>query len=105
MIVTFIYKIGQDTTKYYGKYIGYVSEEYEEGLDKEIQDKLYTIFEREYGIKNIEDILVGILGFSKGTSDFFSENESNIFDILYCNWPKQQPEIYLKGNLIKNFSL
>lgn len=103
MIVTFIYKLGQDNTKYYGKYIGYVSSDYEEGLDKEITSILYHIFEKEYGVKNIEDIVVGVLGFARDTYDYFSENEANIFDLLYCDWSNQEPEIYLNGKLLKSY--
>ena len=99
MIVTFIYKINDK--KYYGKYIGYISDNYEVGLDKEISYKLYNIFRKFYSIKDEEEVSIGILGFNRDTYDYFSENEAKVFDLLYCDWSNQDPEIYLEGNLIK----
>lgn len=106
MIITFIYKINNSSTfdnskKYYGKYIGYMSDDYEEGLDKELTHKLYDLFKKYYSINNIDDIVIGVIGFNRDTYDYFSENEANIFDILYCDWSNQEPEIYLDGKLIK----
>ena len=106
MIITFIYKIKNSNLydsnhKYYGKYIGYVSDDYEEGLDKELSNTLYTLFENHYSIKSIDDIVIGVLGFNRDTYDYFSENEANIFDLLYCDWSNQEPEIYINGKLIK----
>lgn len=99
MIVTFIYKINGQ--KYYGKYIGCIPTDYEEGLDKKLAIKLYEIFEKYYSLKE-EDLLIGVLGFNRDTCDYFSENESKIFDLLYCDWSNQEPEIYIEGKLMKN---
>jgi len=79
-----------------------ISDDYDEGLDKEIQCKLYNIFKKEYNLENIDDITIGILGFVRDTHDYFSEKEANIFDLLYCDWNIQETEIYIKGKLIKN---
>ena len=100
MIVTFIYKI-KNGEKYYGKYIGYLSDDYEEGLDKELIEKLYNIFEKHYFVSSLDDIVLGVLGFSRDTYDYFSDNESKIFDLLYCNWSNQEPEVYINGKLLK----
>lgn len=100
MIVTFIYKI-KNSEKYYGKYIGYLSDDYEEGLDIELTQKLYNIFEKYYFANSLDDIVVGVIGFNRDTYDYFSDNESNIFDLLYCNWSNQNPELYINGKLIK----
>jgi len=104
MIITFIYKIKGSDTKYYGKYIGYITDDYEEGLDVELFHELNKnkILERYYSVSCQEDITIGILGFSRGESyDFFSEKESNIFDLLYCDW-HNNPEIYVNGKKIKD---
>lgn len=101
MIITFIYKFKGDNQKYYGKYIGYMSDQYEEGLDKELANTLYSIFEKHYSITSMDDVVIGILGAYRETSDYFSENESNIFDLLWCDWTIGEPELYLDGKLIK----
>lgn len=99
MIVTFMYKINGQ--RYYGKYIGYVIDNYLEGLDREMAYKLENIFEKYYSTKK-EDVVVGVLGFNRDTYDYFSEIEANIFDILYCDWSNQEKEIYVNGKLVKD---
>jgi hypothetical protein len=101
MIITFIYQFKGTKKKYYGKYIGYMPEEYEEGLDKELSHSLFEIFQKHYLIGNIDDVVIGILGFNRDTYDYFSENEANIFDLLYCNWSNQDPDLYIDGNPVK----
>jgi hypothetical protein len=101
MIITFIYKFKGDHKIYYGKYIGYITDDYEEGLDKELASTLYSIFEKHYSISSMDDVVIGILSFYRDTSDYFSENEANIFDLLCCEWSIGEPELYLDGKLIK----
>ena len=101
MIVTFIYKNKNSNTKYYGKFIGYITNDYIEGLDKEMSYLIYDIVKEYLNLQNEEDLIVGIIGFSRGeTNDYFSENESQIFDLLCCNWSKNSKEIYLNGKLL-----
>jgi hypothetical protein len=101
MIVTFLYKNKNSNTKYYGKFIGYIKNSYEEGLDKEIVYLIYDIVKDYLNLLSIEDLIVGVLGFNRGEgTDYFSENEAYIFDLLLCNWPKDQKEIYLNGKLL-----
>jgi uncharacterized pyridoxamine 5'-phosphate oxidase family protein len=101
MIITFIYKIKDDKTKYYGKYLGQITDKYEEGLDIELLNKIYPVLKDIYTLDTEDDISVGILGFNRDTYDYFSEKESDIFDLLYCNWSNQPKEIYLNKKLIK----
>ena len=101
MIITFIYKIKNDNNTYYGKYLGYMTDKYEEGLDTELLNKIFPILKDEYQLEDQDDILVGVLGFNRDTYDYFSEKESNIFDLLYCNWSNQPKEIYLNKKLLK----
>ena len=49
----------------------------------------------------MDDVVIGILSFYRDTSDYFSENEANIFDLLCCEWSIGEPELYLDGKLIK----
>lgn len=105
MIITFIYKFKGDYKIYYGKYIGYMTYDYEEGLDKELTNTLYHIFEKYYSISSIDDVVIGILNACRDTSDYFSENEANIFDLLFCDWSIGEPELYLDGKLVKKEKL
>lgn len=102
MIVTFIYKHKNSNTKYYGKYIGQISTSYEEGLDRQIAYFIFNILKEPLNLSETEDLIVGILGFNRDTTDYFSEEESHIFELLYCNWSPTNSEIYLYGKLIKN---
>lgn len=102
MIVTFIYKTKNSNTKYFGKYIGYISNNYEQGLDREIVNYIYTILKTPLNLSDPSDLIIGILGFNRETCDYFSEEEAHIFDFLYCNWTGgQEKEVYLQGNPIK----
>jgi len=106
MIVSFIYRFKNDPTMYYGKYIGYVSDNYEDGLDTEIANIIKNPLQNELESRNIDpedpsSITIGILGADRNIKDYFSENEKDIFNLLYCNWSNQTPEFFLNGNLIK----
>lgn len=106
MIVSFIYRFKNDPTIYYGKYIGYVSNDYEEGLDKEMVNIIKYPLQKELESRNIDpedpsSITIGILGADRDIKDYFSETEKDIFNLLYCNWSNQPSEFFLNGNLIK----
>jgi hypothetical protein len=101
MITTFIYKSKNSNTKYYGKYIGFIPEDYEEGLDREIANIVYKILKDILLINDIEDLVIGILSFNRDSYDYFSEKEADIFDLLYCKWSYESTEIYIGGKLIK----
>ena len=103
MIVTFIYKKKNSNTKYFGKYIGYLSSSYEEGLDRELATRyIYDLVKESLYLNDPSELIIGILGFNRETCDYFSEEEAYIFDLLYCNWTGgQEKEIYLNGNSIK----
>ena len=93
MIVTFLYRI-QDRT-YYGKYIGAISDDYEEGLDIEIQDIIFPILKGYHSLIDPSEIAVGILSAQRNGSDYYSEQEKNVFDFLFCKWSNQPVEIFL----------
>lgn len=101
MIITFIYKIKNDNNTYYGKYLGYMSDDYEEGLDIELLSKIFHVLKEGYNVETCDDVNIGVLGFNRDTYDYFSEKEANIFDLLYCNWSNQPKEIYLNKKLLK----
>jgi hypothetical protein len=106
MIVSFIYRFKGDPKIYYGKYIGYVSDDYEEGLDREIAIILMNPLKEELKRRYIDSedpssIIVGVLGCDRDIKDYFSETEKDIFDLLFCNWSNQNPEFFLNGHLIK----
>jgi hypothetical protein len=93
MIVTFLYRMGDGPRKY-GKYIGYLSDDYEEGMDKELEGIMWPLL----GLPGSrEDFHIGILFHSRVGSDYFSEDEKLVFDVLYCNWSNQAVELFIDG--------
>lgn len=101
MIVTFIYKNNKDENKVcYGKYIGFLNENYisQEGMDIELKNIMYEKFFKRFNLE-LDDIIIGILGFNRDTNDYFSEDEKYIFDLLYLNWSNQPIEIYFNGKI------
>jgi hypothetical protein len=95
MIITFLYRI-LDSTRY-GKYIGAVSDDYEEGLDIELRNILYPLVADHYFLKDPMEFQIGILSAQRNGSDYYSEEEKKVFDILYCKWSNQREEIFLHG--------
>jgi len=95
MIITFLYRI-LDSTRY-GKYIGAVTDDYEEGLDIELRTILYPLIADHYSLKDPTEFQIGILSAQRNGSDYYSEEEKNVFDILYCKWSNQMAEIFLHG--------
>ena len=102
MIITFLYRIGE--TLHHGKYIGYMPNNYEEGLDIEVLNICYPIWKRAYSLQDKSDVCVAILFYQRSGGDYFSENEKHIFDTLYCNWTTQVVEIFINGTLWKKSS-
>ena len=94
MIVTFLYRIHE--TVYHGKYIGYISDDYEEGLDIEIRRIFYPIWKHAYSLQSISDVYVGILSYQRKEYEYFSEHEKYVFTSLYCNWDTES-EIFIDG--------
>jgi len=109
MIITFIYKSKNDPNQkiYHGKYIGILNQPYsnEEGMDVELKNIIYEkSLKKQFNLNSgaesdIDNIIIGILGFNRDTNDYFSENEKDIFDLLYLNWSNQPIEIYFNGKL------
>jgi hypothetical protein len=93
MIITFLYRI-LDSTRY-GKYIGAVSDDYEEGLDIELRGILYPLIADHYFLEDPNELRIGILSAQRNGSDYYSEEEKNVFDLLYCNWSNQKEELFL----------
>jgi hypothetical protein len=99
MFITFLYRIGEKM--YHGKYIGYMPVDYEEGLDIEVLNKCYPIWEQAYSLQNISDVCVAVTSHQRNGLDYFSENEKYIFDTLYYHWTNQPVEIFIHGKLWK----
>ena len=82
---------------YYGKYIGYLSDKYDEGLDTELLTVCYPVLCHAYSLDNETEISLGIMSYQRQGVDYFSENEKNCFDLLYCNWSNQPVEVFING--------
>lgn len=105
MIVTFLYRIktGEVVDRYFGKYIGRIVS-YEEGLDRCLVDTLYSLFQHLYpSIQDPMDISIGVLSVDRESKDYYSEEEKDIFDLLYCEWPVSPREVFFKGHPVKEF--
>ena len=101
MIVAFLYRVRGVTGRCYGKYIGRVPA-YEEGLDRAIAvDILLPFFQTMYAPRTIEegDISVGVLFVDREIQDYYSEEEKDVFDLLYFHWPSGV-EVFLEGKEI-----
>jgi len=99
MIVTFLYRVKGDATRYYGKYIGKCPSTYEEGMDRALAEIMFPFFQHTYpdSITDLYDLLIGVISVERDGQDYFSEHEKDIFDLLYCNWSNQPVEIHLNG--------
>ena len=95
MIVTFLYHVGNLT--HHGKYIGYVSDTYDEGLDIEIQKTIYPYVKDYYQLTDQSQLKIGILFYQKDSYAYFSPEESKVFQLLFCNFPNEDKELYLHG--------
>jgi hypothetical protein len=104
MIITFMYRVKHSPTLYHGKYIGALTDTYEEGLDVELLNTIFPILHATYSINDTSDVTLGILSYHRDKLDYFSENEKDIFDLLYCNWKAQPSEIFVAGKLIRHLS-
>jgi len=99
--ITFIYTIGKNNKKYYGKYcFDYMSDDHG-GLDMEVKNIL-TKGLNEYRTKNNmkklkSKINLGILSFSSNDviPTFSTHNEIKCFD-FYCSYDN----IYVNGRLV-----
>jgi len=98
MIITFIYTVPSCERVFYGKFIGYINENYENGLDMELTHIIFPVLQKYYNIKDESDATVGIISHHrKEGPDYFSENEKNVFTMLYCKWSAQPSEIFMNG--------
>ena len=97
MIITFLFRVNYDVPRSYGKYIGYVSDDYEEGLDIELRNCLYPVLKESYRLEQESDLQIGIVSHHRDGSDYFSEEEKNVFDVLYCKWSNQPCDLFIGG--------
>jgi len=95
MIITFLYRINDLT--YYGKYIGYISDNYEDGLDIEIQRIIYPYVKEYYHLTHPSQLHIGILFYQSTSYTYFSSEECNVFQFLLCNFSNDNKELYLHG--------
>lgn len=98
MIITFLYQI--QGIRYYGKYVGYLSDDYEEGLDIELKNIIYPEIANYYDTEDPSDVQIGVLFSSRNGSDYFSEEEKTVFGLLYLNWSNEPKEVFIHGNKI-----
>lgn len=101
MIITFLFRIKYGETRYYGKYIGYASDDYDEGLDIELRSQLFPVLKKYYGLDEESDLQIGVLSHNRDGYDYFSEEEKNVFDLLYCNWSNQPRELFICGKPVE----
>ena len=99
MIATFLYRIKDDNTRYYGKYIGKCPSTYEEGMDRALADILFPFLQHIYPDRLMDpyDLSIGVISVERNGQDYYSEHEKAIFDLLYCNWSNQPIEVILYG--------
>jgi len=95
MIITFLFRIKYGEIRYYGKYIGYASSQYEEGLDIELHHELFPLLKKYYELEEETDLQIGIISHHRDGSDYFSEEEKNVFDLLYCKWSNQPCDLFI----------
>ncbi len=95
MTVTFIYKINNDNTVYFGKYIGYITDDYDNSLDYEIKSMIYPILKTKYNNLQKSDLHTGILFHKKQEFDYYSENEKYAFNLWCCETNYDQKKIFL----------
>ena len=80
MIVTFFYTLPDRPSPLYGKYVGYVSNTYEDGLDMEVARLIFPVVQQYYQLSEDAVVTVGILShYRKDSMDYCSENEKNAF--------------------------
>ena len=97
MIISFLFRVNYDVPRSYGKYIGYVSDDYEEGLDIELRNYLYPVLKEYYRLEQESDLQIGIVSHHRDGSDYFSEEEKSVFDVLYCKWSNQPCDLFIRG--------
>lgn len=95
MLITFLYRIRDST--YYGKYVGAMSDDYDEGLDIELRNLIFPLIRDVYSMDDASELIVGILFSQRKDVDYYSESEKIVFDLLYCKWSNQKPELFLHG--------
>ena len=102
IFITFIYKVGNNNKRYYGKYCAdYISDDHE-GLDsivKNILIKGLNEYRKKNNIKKLKSkIMIGILSFSSNDiiPTYSTDDEIKCFDFYYENYDK----IYINGKLI-----
>ena len=101
MIITFVFRVKYGEMRSYGKYLGAVSDDYEEGLDIELRNTLFPVLKKYYGLEQESDLQLGIVSHHRNGSDYFSEEEKNVFDVLYCKWSNQPCELFISGKRVE----
>ena len=97
MIITFLYRFTGSTVRYYGKYIGRISDDYEEGLDRVLAEILFPVFQSTYHVSSVEEVHIGIIDSQRNPVDYASEHEKEVFDLLFCQWSNQPHELWIHG--------
>ena len=120
MLITFIYSLFNNNTKYYGKFVGnisYLMYTIESNININdisiinlIKIELVQIIQKQYKMSNInlEDINLGIMSVNESYNQYSLE-EKNIFDVLIIYNDSNKiiyvDGIHLKYNLIETSEL
>ena len=84
--ITFFYRLKNDNTKYYGKFVSnYISDDHD-GLDREMKSiVVYGINLLNLMTINVDDVSLGILSFSDHSyiPTYSSDDEIEMFDFYY----------------------
>ena len=104
--ITFIYKIGNNSKTYYGKYVtDHISDDHN-GLDAEVKYELIDGINRYRTKKALpklhSKIIIGIISFSsdKYIPVYSSDNEIKCFDFYFIE-ERYYKKIYINGKLIE----
>jgi len=105
--ITFIYRIGNNKKKYYGKYVSeYISDDHE-GLDSEIKPDVINginAFRKQNGSGVLEEKEIKIVILSFTTNQYIptysTDNEIECFDFYYKYFDNIS-KTYINGKLIK----
>jgi hypothetical protein len=100
--ITFIYKVGKNHKRYYGKYCFNSISDDHEGLDNEVKyilKKGLNEYRKKNNIQELKSkIIIGVLSFSSNNiiPTYSTDNEIKCFDFYY----NYDDKIYINGKLI-----
>ena len=97
--ITFLYRIGNRT--FYGTYTGYISDDHN-GLASEVSYRVKETINNyrvKKGLNKLNNIRIGVIGYSYDCNDFSTEKEIKCFD-LYLVENNYKTITYINGKII-----